>query len=98
MTVEVEQTAQPGRAGPAADPWNFWVMSLQGSAAMSGEESRKYREGILRLYRESSLVELLGRNPVGVVLVRNPDRDFLKGFRQSKTGDYTLVYPTGWRS
>ena len=41
LTVEVEQTAQPGRAGPAADPWNFWVMSLQGSAAMSGEESSR---------------------------------------------------------
>ena len=35
LTVEVEQTAQPGQAGPATDPWNFWVMSLQGSVAMT---------------------------------------------------------------
>jgi hypothetical protein len=41
LTVEVEQTAQPGQAGPATDPWNFWVMSLQGSIAMSGEESSR---------------------------------------------------------
>ncbi|MEO5741749.1 MAG: hypothetical protein ABIS29_14260 [Vicinamibacterales bacterium] len=41
LTVEVAQTAQPGRAGPATDPWNFWVMSLQGSIAMSGEESSR---------------------------------------------------------
>lgn len=74
----------------------YWLANHR--KRMSGEESRKYRERILRLYRESSLVELLGRNPVGVVLVRNPDRDSLKGFRQSKIGDYTLVYPTGGRS
>ena len=41
LTVEVEQTAQPGQAGPATDPWNFWVMSLQGSIAMTGEESSR---------------------------------------------------------
>lgn len=41
LTVEVEQTAQPGQAGPSTDPWNFWVMSLQGSVAMSGEESSR---------------------------------------------------------
>ncbi len=41
LTVEVEQTAQPGQAGPATDPWNFWVMSVQGSIAMSGEESSR---------------------------------------------------------
>ena len=41
LTVEVEQTAQPGQAGPATDPWNFWVMSLQGSVAMTGEESSR---------------------------------------------------------
>jgi hypothetical protein len=41
LTVEVEQTAQPGQAGPVTDPWNFWVMSVQGSIAMAGEESSR---------------------------------------------------------
>jgi hypothetical protein len=41
LTVAVEQTAQAGQAGPAADPWNFWVMSVQGSIAMTGEESSR---------------------------------------------------------
>ncbi len=41
LTVEVEQSAQPGQAGAVIDPWNFWVMSLQGSIAMTGEESSR---------------------------------------------------------
>jgi hypothetical protein len=41
LNVQVEQTAQPGQAAPLTDPWNFWVMSLQGSIAMSGEESSR---------------------------------------------------------
>jgi hypothetical protein len=41
LTVEVEQTAKPGQAGPVTDPWNFWVMSLQGSISMAGEESSR---------------------------------------------------------
>jgi hypothetical protein len=41
LSVEVEQTAQPGQSGPATDLWNFWVMSLQGSVAMMGEESSR---------------------------------------------------------
>src|SRR5688572_19161781 len=41
LTVEVEQTVQPGQAGPVTDPWNFWVMSVQGSIAMAGEESSR---------------------------------------------------------
>jgi hypothetical protein len=41
LTVEVEQTAQAGQASPATDPWNFWVMSVQGSIAMTGEESSR---------------------------------------------------------
>jgi hypothetical protein len=41
LTVEVEQTAQPGQTGPVTDPWNFWVMSVQGSIAMTGEESNR---------------------------------------------------------
>jgi Protein of unknown function, DUF481 len=41
LNVEVEQTTQSGQAGPATDPWNFWVMSLQGSIAMTGEESSR---------------------------------------------------------
>jgi hypothetical protein len=41
LSVEVEETAQPGQSAPATDPWNFWVMSLQGSVAMSGEESSR---------------------------------------------------------
>lgn len=41
LTVEVEQTAQPGQSGPSTDPWNFWVLSLQGSVAMTGEESSR---------------------------------------------------------
>jgi hypothetical protein len=41
LTVEVEQASQPGQSGPVTDPWNFWVMSLQGSVAMTGEESSR---------------------------------------------------------
>jgi hypothetical protein len=41
LTLEVEQTLQPGQGGPATDRWNFWVMSLQGSMAMTGEESSR---------------------------------------------------------
>jgi len=41
LTVNVAQTAQRGQAGPAADPWNFWVMSVQGSIALAGEESSR---------------------------------------------------------
>ena len=41
LIVEVEQSAQPGVAGAVTDPWNFWVMSLQGSIAMTGEESSR---------------------------------------------------------
>jgi hypothetical protein len=41
LNVEVEQIAQPGQSGPATDPWNFWVLSLQGSTSMSGEESSR---------------------------------------------------------
>jgi hypothetical protein len=41
LTVEVEQTAQAGQTGPVTDPWNFWVMSVQGSIAMAGEESSR---------------------------------------------------------
>ncbi len=41
LTVEVEQIAQPGQSGPVVDPWNFWVMSVQGSVAMAGEESSR---------------------------------------------------------
>ena len=41
LTVEVEQTAEPGQAGPAVDPWNFWVYSLQGSVSAAGEESNR---------------------------------------------------------
>ncbi len=41
LTLEVEQTLQPGQGGPATDRWNFWVMSLQGSLAMTGEESSR---------------------------------------------------------
>jgi hypothetical protein len=41
LRVEVEQTAQPGQAAPASDPWNFWVMSVQGQIAMAGEESSR---------------------------------------------------------
>ncbi|MCM3879236.1 MAG: hypothetical protein ND807_03920 [Vicinamibacterales bacterium] len=39
LTVEVEQTAQFGQSGPANDRWDHWVGSIQGSVAMSGEES-----------------------------------------------------------
>ena len=41
LTVDVEQTARPGQAGPANDRWNHWVLSVQGSVAMSGEESSR---------------------------------------------------------
>lgn len=41
LSINVEQSTQAGQAGPSADPWNFWVMSLQGSVAMTGEESSR---------------------------------------------------------
>ena len=41
LALEVEQTPQPGQGGPATDRWNYWVMSLQGSLAMTGEESSR---------------------------------------------------------
>ena len=41
LTVEVEQTPRPGQGGPVTDPWNSWVLSLQGSVSMSGEESSR---------------------------------------------------------
>lgn len=41
LAVEVEQTAQPGQVAGVADPWNFWVVSVQGSVSMSGEESSR---------------------------------------------------------
>jgi hypothetical protein len=41
LTVEVEQTSQAGQGGPATDRWNHWVVSVQGSVAMIGEESSR---------------------------------------------------------
>jgi hypothetical protein len=41
LTVQVEQAAQPGQSPPANDRWNHWVMSIQGSVAMNGEESSR---------------------------------------------------------
>jgi Protein of unknown function, DUF481 len=41
LTLDVEQAQQPGQGGPATDRWNFWVMSVQGSIAMMGEESSR---------------------------------------------------------
>lgn len=69
----------------------YWLVNHR--KRMSREEREKYRERITRYFRESSLEELLGRNPVGVILVRNSDRESLKKFRQSRIGDYTLIYP-----
>ncbi len=44
LDVEVRQTARTGQTGPAVDRWNYWVMSLQGSVSMSGEESSREME------------------------------------------------------
>lgn len=41
LSVDIEQTTQAGQAGPATDAWNFWVLSLRGFVAMSGEESSR---------------------------------------------------------
>jgi len=41
LTVNVTQAAPSGRIGPVADRWNHWVMSVQGSLAMTGEESSR---------------------------------------------------------
>ena len=41
LTVEVTRAAQPGQSGAVLDPWNFWVMSVQGSVATRGEESSR---------------------------------------------------------
>ena len=41
LAVSIEQAAQPGQGGPAKDRWNHWVMSVQGSVAMTGEESSR---------------------------------------------------------
>jgi hypothetical protein len=40
LTVEVEETGGAAQAG-ATDRWNHWVISLQGSTAMNGEESSR---------------------------------------------------------
>ena len=41
LTLDVDYTMQPGQVGPATDRWNFWVMSVRGSVAMTGEESSR---------------------------------------------------------
>lgn len=41
LSVDVTQAARFGQTGPAADRWNHWVMSVQGSVSMSGEESNR---------------------------------------------------------
>ena len=41
LTVEVTRAAQTGQSGVVVDPWNFWVMSVQGSVATRGEESSR---------------------------------------------------------
>ena len=41
LSVDIEQPTQPGQSGPSTDLWNFWVLSLRGAVAMSGEESNR---------------------------------------------------------
>lgn len=41
LSIDVEQTLQPGQAAQVTDPWNFWVVSVQGSVSMAGEESSR---------------------------------------------------------
>jgi hypothetical protein len=41
LTVDVERTIAAGQRGPTIDPWNNWVMSVQGSVEMNGEESSR---------------------------------------------------------
>jgi hypothetical protein len=41
LQVEVDQGSQVAPAGSADDPWNQWVVSLQGSVSMTGEESSR---------------------------------------------------------
>lgn len=41
LTIDVESTAQSAHSRSATDPWNFWVMSVEGSIAMAGEESSR---------------------------------------------------------
>lgn len=41
LTVEATRAAQPGQSGAGVDPWNFWVLSVQGSVATRGEESSR---------------------------------------------------------
>jgi hypothetical protein len=41
LRVEVDQGSQVAPAGAADDPWNQWVVSLQGSASMNGQESSR---------------------------------------------------------
>ena len=41
LAVDIEQSGPAGQQGPATDRWNYWVLSLQGQVAMSGEESSR---------------------------------------------------------
>jgi hypothetical protein len=41
LRVEVDQGSQVAPAGSVADPWNQWVVSLQGSISMNGQESSR---------------------------------------------------------
>jgi hypothetical protein len=42
LDVQVElDDARPAATGAAADPWNYWVFSLRGSASFQGEESTR---------------------------------------------------------
>lgn len=41
LRVEVEQGSQVAAPGSADDPWKQWVVSLQGSVSMNGEESSR---------------------------------------------------------
>lgn len=41
LRVEVEQGSQVAATGSADDPWKQWVVSLQGSVSMNGEESSR---------------------------------------------------------
>jgi hypothetical protein len=44
LAVSVSVDSRKAQPGSAADRWNKWVFSLQGSASFTGEESRRQRE------------------------------------------------------
>ena len=70
----------------------YWLLNHK--KPINQQHLEPYRQRILHLYRETNLDQLLKRNSVGVILVRNPELYPLECFRQEAVGNYTLIYPS----